>query len=98
MSVDLALVRRNKIAPIEAVTLTWWRKEGDDYRAAMRERDRSKLTERFEPIQFSLRIVAFTLWSRLLKVMNYFYYVFNVVCVFDCLFIVHNYLLAAPYI
>jgi hypothetical protein len=25
------------------VTLTWWRKEGDEYRAAMRERDRSKL-------------------------------------------------------
>jgi plasmid replication initiation protein len=43
MSVDLALVRRNKVAPIEAVTLTWWRKEGDEYRAAMRERDRSKL-------------------------------------------------------
>jgi hypothetical protein len=43
MSVDLALVRRNKVAPIEAVTLTWWRKEGDEYRAALRERDRSKL-------------------------------------------------------
>ena len=43
MSVELALVRRNKVAPIEAVTLTWWRKEGDEYRAAMRERDRSKL-------------------------------------------------------
>jgi hypothetical protein len=43
MSVDLALVRRNKAAPIEAVILTWWRKEGDEYRAAMRERDRSKV-------------------------------------------------------
>jgi hypothetical protein len=34
MSVDLALVRRDKSAPIEAVTLTWLRNESDEYRAA----------------------------------------------------------------
>jgi hypothetical protein len=43
MGVDLTLVRRSKFAPIEAVTVTWWRKEGDEFRAAMRERNRSKL-------------------------------------------------------
>jgi plasmid replication initiation protein len=43
MSVDLTLVRRGKFAPIEAVTVTWWRKEGDDFRAVMQERNRSKV-------------------------------------------------------
>jgi hypothetical protein len=43
MSVELALERRSKFAPIEAVTVTWWRKEGDEFRAVMRERDRSKV-------------------------------------------------------
>jgi hypothetical protein len=28
---------------LEAVTVTWWKKEGDEFRAAMRERDRSKI-------------------------------------------------------
>jgi len=43
IGVDLALVRRSKFAPIEAVTVTWWRKEGDEFCAAMRERNQSKL-------------------------------------------------------
>jgi len=43
VGVDLTLVRRNPYAPIEAVTVTWWKKEGDDFRAAMRERNRSKV-------------------------------------------------------
>jgi plasmid replication initiation protein len=43
MGVDLTVVRRSKFAPIEAVTVTWWRKQGDEFRAVMRERDRSKL-------------------------------------------------------
>lgn len=43
MGVDLTLVRRSKFAPIEAVTVAWWRKEGDKFRAAMRERDQSKV-------------------------------------------------------
>jgi hypothetical protein len=43
VGVDLTLARRGKFAPIEAVTVTWWRKEGDDFRAVMRERDRSKI-------------------------------------------------------
>jgi Initiator Replication protein len=40
MSVDISLERRGKFAPIEAVTVTWWRKEGDEFRAVMQERDR----------------------------------------------------------
>jgi hypothetical protein len=43
MSVDVSLERRSKFAPIDAVTVTWWRKEGDEFRAAMRERNQSKL-------------------------------------------------------
>jgi hypothetical protein len=43
MGIDLTLVRRSKFAPIEAVTLTWWKKEGDEFRAAMRERNHSKV-------------------------------------------------------
>jgi hypothetical protein len=41
--VDATIVRRSPRAPIEAVTVAWWRKEGDEFRAALRERDRSKL-------------------------------------------------------
>jgi hypothetical protein len=43
IGVDLTLVRRSKFAPIEAVTVTWWRKEGDEFRAVMQERNRSKV-------------------------------------------------------
>jgi hypothetical protein len=43
VGVDLTLVRRSRFAPIEAVTVTWWRKQDDEIRTVMRERDRSKL-------------------------------------------------------
>jgi plasmid replication initiation protein len=43
VGVDLALVRRGRFAPIEAVTVTWWKKQGDEFRAAMRERSQSKV-------------------------------------------------------
>jgi hypothetical protein len=43
VGVDLTLKRRNPYAPIEAVTVTWWKKEGDEFRAAMRERSQSKV-------------------------------------------------------
>jgi hypothetical protein len=43
VGVALAPVRRSKFAPIEAVTITWWKKEDDEYLAAMRERDQSKI-------------------------------------------------------
>jgi hypothetical protein len=42
MGVGVSLERRSKFAPIEAVTVTWWKKQGDEFRAALRERDRSK--------------------------------------------------------
>jgi hypothetical protein len=43
ISADLQPRRRSKFAPIEAVTVVWRRKEGDDFRAAMQERNRSKI-------------------------------------------------------
>jgi hypothetical protein len=43
VSVDIGLARRSKFAPIEAATVAWWKKEGDEFRSAMRERNRSKL-------------------------------------------------------
>jgi hypothetical protein len=42
MSVQIELVRAHPRAPITAVTLVWWCKEGDDFRAAYAERQRSK--------------------------------------------------------
>jgi hypothetical protein len=43
MSVQIELVRAHPRAPITAVTLAWWCKEGDDFRAAYAERQRSKV-------------------------------------------------------
>jgi Initiator Replication protein len=63
MSVQLAPCRRSARSPIESVTVAWWRKEGDEYRAALRERDLPKIgraarlrgtTKRVEPIQTDL--------------------------------------------
>jgi len=42
MGVEVSLVRRSKFAPIEAVTVAWWRKPPEDVQAAVRERNRSK--------------------------------------------------------
>ena len=43
ISVQVEVRRRSPRAPIEAVTVAWWQKEGDAYRAAVWERQRSKL-------------------------------------------------------
>lgn len=43
MSLQIELDRVHSRAPIHAVTLAWWRKAGDDFRAAMQERNRSKV-------------------------------------------------------
>jgi hypothetical protein len=46
MGVALTVVRKspdNPLSPIVAVTMAWWRKEGDEYRAAMREREQPKV-------------------------------------------------------
>lgn len=43
MSIDITINRRSPRAPIESVTVAWWRKEGEEFRAALRERDRSKV-------------------------------------------------------
>jgi hypothetical protein len=43
MGVDIDLRRRHPRAPIEKVAISWWRKSGEEFRAAMRERNRSKV-------------------------------------------------------
>jgi hypothetical protein len=43
MSVDIALRRKHSRAPVTEVAMTWWRKSGDEFRAAMQERNRSKV-------------------------------------------------------
>jgi hypothetical protein len=37
LSVKIEPVRRNHKAPITAVTVTWWRKRGEEYRRTLRE-------------------------------------------------------------
>jgi Initiator Replication protein len=43
VGVDIRLDRRHATAPITAVTIVWWKKQGDEFRAAMQERNRSKV-------------------------------------------------------
>jgi plasmid replication initiation protein len=43
MNVDIALHRKHARAPILSVTLTWWRKSGEEFRSVVQERNRSKL-------------------------------------------------------
>lgn len=43
MGVKIELIRAHSRSPVTGVTLAWWRKEGDDFRAANAERLRSKL-------------------------------------------------------
>jgi hypothetical protein len=43
MGVQIEMVRRHARAPVTAISVTWWRKEGDEFRAVMRERNGSKM-------------------------------------------------------
>lgn len=43
MGVDIELRRVHSRAPIHEVAISWWRKSGDEFRAAMLERNRSKV-------------------------------------------------------
>jgi hypothetical protein len=43
MGVDIEVVRKHSRAPVTAVTMTWWRKEGNEFRDAMKERARPKV-------------------------------------------------------
>jgi len=43
MNVRAELKRRHSRAPIESVVMDWWPKRGDDFRAAIDERNRSKV-------------------------------------------------------
>src|SRR5580704_7611136 len=43
MSVQIELERQHSRAPIDAVTLAWWKKSGAEFRTAMNERNRSKV-------------------------------------------------------
>ena len=42
LGVSIQVQRRHARAPIQGVTIAWWRKEGDEFRAAMEERNRCK--------------------------------------------------------
>ena len=43
MGVDIDLRRRHARAPIHEVAISWWSKSGEEFRAAMEERNRSKV-------------------------------------------------------
>lgn len=43
LGVQIELRRRHARAPIKTVAISWWRKSGDEFRAAMQERQRSKV-------------------------------------------------------
>ena len=43
MGVDIQLRRRHARAPIDEVTISWWKKSADEYKAALEERNRPKV-------------------------------------------------------
>jgi hypothetical protein len=43
IGVQIEVVRRHPRAPVTAITLAWWKKQGDEFCAAMRERNQSKV-------------------------------------------------------
>ena len=43
IGVDIRLERHHPNIPPHEVSITWWRKEGDAFREAVRERNRSKI-------------------------------------------------------
>jgi hypothetical protein len=43
IGVQIEMTRQHPQAPVTAVTVAWWKKRGDEYRAAVQERGRSKL-------------------------------------------------------
>jgi hypothetical protein len=43
IGVQIEVARRHQRAPVTTVTLAWWKKQDDEFRAAMRERNRSKV-------------------------------------------------------
>jgi plasmid replication initiation protein len=60
MGVTIELRRRHARAPIHEVAISWWNKSGEEFRAAMQERNRSKVgrmarlrgqVEKAEPLQ-----------------------------------------------
>ena len=57
LGVAIEVRRRSSRAPIEAVAVTWWKKEGDQFREAVRERQRPKLGRR---ARLKAQIEAFT--------------------------------------
>jgi replication initiator protein len=43
MGVEIRIDRHHARAPVTAITIVWWKKQGDEFRAAMRERNQSKV-------------------------------------------------------
>lgn len=60
VGVQIELVRLHSRAPVTAVTLTWWKKEGDAFRASVQERTHSKVG-RLARLRGKVEKVALTL-------------------------------------
>jgi hypothetical protein len=43
MGVQVELKRKHSRAPIEGVTMAWWKKSGDEFRSSRQEINRSKV-------------------------------------------------------
>jgi hypothetical protein len=43
LGAQIEIVRKHSRAPAHAVTISWWRKQGNEFRAAMQERNRPKV-------------------------------------------------------
>ena len=57
IGVQIELVRRHPRAPVTAVTLAWWKKQGDEFRSAVQERGRSKMG-RMARLRGTVEVVA----------------------------------------
>ena len=57
IGVQIELVRRHSRAPVTAVTLVWWKKQGDEFRSAVQERGRSKMG-RMARLRGTVEVVA----------------------------------------
>ena len=61
IGVDIQLVRRHCRAPITAVTVCWWKKTGDEFRAAM---ERAKTSEGRRMARLKARADCWWQWAK----------------------------------
>jgi hypothetical protein len=60
MSVSIELERRHARAPVTGVVLGWWKKEGEEFREALAERNRSKVGRMARLTGKSAKVVTMT--------------------------------------